>query len=164
MKQNHCPLSQNLRMAAGSPDRNLHHGQQGIPSGDPGRCCRCSDPGRAHRRRCDRQEDRRPQTLPLGEVHRKSAPDASGSENQVEHPLLTFLFRQFNKPFHPLNRYKNPLYRFFISIYHKKYHFLLSNTTTQNCLFSKSFLSTVSFLNSLHQNFISNCIQSIEGV
>ena len=155
MKQNHCPLSQNLRMAAAALTATSIMASKVfrpvIRAGVAAAVILAALIAAVV-------------TLPLGEVHRKPAPDASGSENQVEHPLLTLLFRQFNKPFHPLNRYKNPLYRFFISIYHKKYHFLLSNTTTQNCLFSKSFLSAVSFLNSLHQNFISNCIQSIEGV
>ena len=128
MKQNHCPLSQNLRMAAAAlTATSIMASKVFRPVIRAGVAAAVI---LAALIAADRQEDRRPQTLPLGEVHRKSAPDASGSKNQVEHPLLTFLFRQFNKSFHPLNRYKNLLYRFFISIYHKKYHFLLSNTTT----------------------------------
>ena len=164
MKQNHCPLSQNLRMAAAALTATSIMASKVfrpvIRAGVAAAVILAALIAAVVTGKKIADRRRSPWEKFTGNLRR----NASGSENQVEHPLLTFLFRQFNKPFHPLNRYKNPLYRFFISIYHKKYHFLLSNTTTQNCLFSKSFLSAVSFLNSLHQNFISNCIQSIEGV
>ena len=145
MKQNHCPLSQNLRMAAAALTATSVMASKVfrpvIRAGVAAAVILAALIAAVVTGKKIADRRRSPW---------KSAPDASGSENQVEHPLLTFLFRQFNKPFHPLNRYKNPLYRFFISIYHKKYHFLLSNTTTQNCLFPKSCFSAVSFLNSLH--------------
>lgn len=114
MKQNHCPLSQNLRMAAAALTATSIMASKVFRPVIRAGVAAAVILAALIAAVVTGKKIADPQTLPLGEVHRKSAPDASGSENQVEHPLLTFLFRQFNKPFHPLE----PVQKSFVPVFH----------------------------------------------